>query len=62
MNKLYYPLKPLKLPFSEACEHNKGSILLILQEVLKDTRSVLEIGSGTGQHAVYFADKLPYLK
>ncbi len=43
----------MNLPFSEACEHNKGSILLILQEVLKGVLSVLEIGSGTGQHAVF---------
>ena len=59
MNKLYYP-KPLNLPFSEACERNKGSILLILQKVLKGVLSVLEIGSGTGQHAVFIRKRSPH--
>ena len=51
----------MDLPFSEACERNKGPILKILQNELKDTRLVLEIGSGTGQHAVYFAEHMPHL-
>ncbi len=49
------------LPFSHAAENNKGPILDILREVLRDKRTVLEIGSGTGQHAVWFAGHLPYL-
>ena len=49
------------LPCSEACEKNKGPILVVLKEVFAKTQSVLEIGSGTGQHAVYFADNLPHL-
>ena len=48
-------------PFSPACERNRGPILQILREVLSDCRCVLEIGSGTGQHAVYFGAQLPYL-
>jgi hypothetical protein len=48
-------------PFSEACERNRGPILAILQRVFKDRRHVLEIGSGTGQHAAYFAPELPHL-
>ncbi len=48
-------------PFSLACENNKGPILDVLSECLSDCASVLEIGSGTGQHAVYFAKHLPHL-
>lgn len=51
----------LKKPFSHACENNKQPILQILVEAFKDSKNVLEIGSGTGQHAVYFAENLPYL-
>ena len=46
---------------SEACERNKGPILEILVEALAQSRAVLEIGSGTGQHAVHFAAHLPHL-
>ncbi len=49
------------LPFSEPCERNKDAILDILKRVFDDRTSVLEIGSGTGQHACYFAQNLPYL-
>ena len=49
-------------PYSEACERNRGPILAVLKRVLKDARSVLEIGSGTGQHAAYFAAELPQLR
>jgi SAM-dependent methyltransferase len=47
--------------FSEACERNKEPILAVLHKVFSDTNSVLEIGSGTGQHAVFFAEHLPHL-
>jgi cyclopropane fatty-acyl-phospholipid synthase-like methyltransferase len=47
--------------FSEACERNKGPILELLRSALASSRSVLEIGSGTGQHAVHFAAALPHL-
>jgi cyclopropane fatty-acyl-phospholipid synthase-like methyltransferase len=46
---------------SEACERNKAPILAVLREELAASRAVLEIGSGTGQHAVYFATHLPQL-
>jgi SAM-dependent methyltransferase len=49
------------LPFSEACERNKGPILQVLQRWLRDPGIVLEIGAGTGQHAVHFARHLPHL-
>lgn len=48
-------------PFSEACERNREPILAVLKRVLKDRRKVLEIGSGTGQHAAYFSPELPHL-
>ena len=46
-------------PCSEACERNKGPILNVLQDVLDETGFLLEIGSGTGQHAVHFGGALP---
>jgi cyclopropane fatty-acyl-phospholipid synthase-like methyltransferase len=49
------------LAVSEACERNKGPILAVLGGELAASRSVLEIGSGTGQHAVHFARHLPHL-
>lgn len=48
--------------FSEACERNKQVILDTIEPLLKNKASVLEIGSGTGQHAIHFAQSLPYLK
>jgi cyclopropane fatty-acyl-phospholipid synthase-like methyltransferase len=48
-------------PFSEACERNRDPILAILKRVFRDRKRVLEIGSGTGQHAAYFAPELPHL-
>lgn len=49
------------LPFSQACENNKQPILFVLQKELVETGHVLEVGSGTGQHSVYFAPKLAHL-
>ena len=49
------------LAVSEACERNKGPILEVLAGALGASRAVLEIGSGTGQHAVHFARHLPHL-
>jgi cyclopropane fatty-acyl-phospholipid synthase-like methyltransferase len=46
-------------PFSEACEENKAPILRVLQRLFLHHRTVLEIGSGTGQHAVHFAAAMP---
>jgi cyclopropane fatty-acyl-phospholipid synthase-like methyltransferase len=48
-------------PFSQACENNRQPILDILSRVFADRRRVLEVGSGTGQHAVHFARQLPHL-
>ena len=47
--------------YSEACERNRAPILEILRDAFSDRRLVLEVGSGTGQHAAYFAPALPHL-
>lgn len=44
------------LPFSQASENNKQVILDVLKRHLSTGDSVLEIGGGTGQHAVFFAE------
>jgi len=49
-------------PFSQACKNNQHPILNVLIRVFSDRRKVLEIGSGTGQHAVYFSKHLPHLE
>ena len=48
--------------YSESCEQNRLPILDILKQEFSDTRRVLEIGSGTGQHAVYFSRYLRHLQ
>ncbi|GAA4857289.1 DUF938 domain-containing protein [Luteimonas vadosa] len=48
-------------PFAPACERNREPILAVLREHFANRRQVLEIGSGTGQHAVYFAAAMPWL-
>ena len=48
-------------PFSPACERNQDAILAVLRAHFADRTRVLEIGSGTGQHAVHFAAALPQL-
>jgi predicted O-methyltransferase YrrM len=46
-------------PFSQACENNKKAILIILKKFFSSETRLLEIGSGTGQHAVFMAANLP---
>ena len=48
-------------PFSQACENNKRPILEILTKEFSTVNHVLEVGSGTGQHAVFFGQNLPHL-
>ncbi|GAA3528904.1 DUF938 domain-containing protein [Zobellella aerophila] len=48
-------------PFSQACENNKRPILAVLRQVFGRSGVVLEVGSGTGQHGVFFAGQLPHL-
>ncbi len=49
-------------PFSESCVQNRDPILAVLNTYFSDRSHVLEIGSGTGQHAVYFGAELPHLR
>lgn len=49
----------LIIPFSQACERNKDPILDVLGRYLDELHSVLEIGSGTAQHAIHFARQQP---
>jgi SAM-dependent methyltransferase len=49
-------------PYSESCDQNREPILDIIAPIFSASSSVLEIGSGTGQHAVYFAENMPHLK
>lgn len=52
----------IEKPFAPACERNQAVILEQLQQWLSTPgQSVLEIGSGTGQHAVYFAAQIPHI-
>jgi SAM-dependent methyltransferase len=48
-------------PWSPACERNRNPILEVLRRQFANRRRVLEVGSGTGQHAVHFAAALPHL-
>ncbi|WP_226644061.1 DUF938 domain-containing protein [Microbulbifer variabilis] len=49
------------LPDAPACARNRDPILSHLRRLLEDSHKVLEVGSGTGQHAIYFAPRLPHL-
>ena len=51
----------MEIPFSQACENNKQPILDVISQYFKNSKLILEIGSGTAQHAVYFAEKLKHL-
>ena len=49
-------------PFAPAAARNADAILSVLQSAFAGVGSVLEIGSGTGQHAVHFARAMPWLR
>ncbi|GAA5189276.1 DUF938 domain-containing protein [Ferrimonas gelatinilytica] len=51
----------VSLPYSPACDSNKGPILSVLRQAFCSVSRVLEIASGTGQHGAYFAAELPHL-
>ena len=48
-------------PYAQSCDQNREPILAVIKPLLADCVSVLEIGSGTGQHAVFFAENMPGL-
>ena len=50
----------MNLPFAEACEQNKLAIFDVIKPYLRG--EVLEIGSGTGQHAVFFSNQVPEMR
>ena len=49
-------------PYSESCDQNKDPILAVIAPIFSTVSDVLEIGSGTGQHAIYFAEKMSHLR
>jgi SAM-dependent methyltransferase len=51
----------MRKPFSPSAEENQAPIFAVLAVLFADRHLVLEIGSGTGQHAVYFGARLPHL-
>ncbi|TXH68734.1 MAG: DUF938 domain-containing protein [Thiothrix sp.] len=48
-------------PYAASCDENREPILAVLKQLLPERQAVLEIGSGTGQHAVYFGEQLAHL-
>lgn len=48
-------------PFSPASERNRMPIMNVLRPLFAEVKSVLEVGSGTGQHAVFFGAQMPHL-
>lgn len=54
-------LPTMEKPYATSCDKNREPILAVLEAYFHDRRAVLEIGSGTGQHAVFFAAQLPHL-
>jgi cyclopropane fatty-acyl-phospholipid synthase-like methyltransferase len=48
-------------PHAPSCERNQGPILDVLLQHFSNVKQVLEVGSGTGQHAVHFAAAMPWL-
>ncbi len=51
----------MEKPYAPSCDRNREPILAVLRDHFTDRAQVLEIGSGTGQHAVFFAAALPRL-
>ena len=49
-------------PDAPSCARNRDPILQVLRTHFARHHGVLEIGSGTGQHAVYFAAAMPWLQ
>jgi len=48
-------------PYAESSERNKAPILAVLRSIFAERKHILEIASGTGQHAVHFAGEMPHL-
>jgi hypothetical protein len=53
----------MEKPFSGACERNRDPILEVLKDIITPAdQRLLEVGAGTGQHAVYFAPSFPWME
>ncbi len=48
-------------PYAESCDQNREPIFEVLGPAVAGHHRLLEIGSGTGQHAVWFGERLPHL-
>jgi cyclopropane fatty-acyl-phospholipid synthase-like methyltransferase len=55
-------MKAAAKPNAPSCERNREPILEVLSRCFSDRKQVLEVGSGTGQHAVFFAAAMPWLR
>ena len=44
-----------------SAQRNRGPIAAVLADWLPSTGLVLEVASGSGQHAIYFAERFPNL-
>ncbi|MBL8428783.1 MAG: DUF938 domain-containing protein [Dechloromonas sp.] len=51
----------MEKPDAPSTEKNREPILAVLREVFADRQQVLEVGSGTGQHAIHFCARLSHL-
>jgi cyclopropane fatty-acyl-phospholipid synthase-like methyltransferase len=49
-------------PNAPSALRNSEPILEVIRDEFRDCKSILEIGSGTGQHAIFFANKMPWLR
>lgn len=49
-------------PYAPSCDRNRDPILDVIRQYLVEPATVLEIASGTGQHALYFSSALPHLR
>lgn len=48
-------------PYADSCDRNREPILAVIKPLLANKQAVLEVGSGTGQHAIFFAEQMPHL-
>jgi len=48
-------------PYADSCDQNRGPILAVISPLFSSLTNILEVGSGTGQHAVYFAEQMPHI-
>ncbi|MBK1718980.1 DUF938 domain-containing protein [Thiocystis violacea] len=54
-------MTPYDKPYSASCDENREPILAVIEPLFREARRLLEIGGGTGQHAVFFGAAMPRL-